>query len=232
MPHLVRSRTIAVGLGVALAAGGLAATTTSGAAGAAGGGCTAWAAVPARVALTAHTVVRPQLVGTAGCRTGGPDAGATATLRGPGRQPNPERWDHFGSREQVDLYRGLDRPGTYTFTGGDVQVYDAGEVRVASTWRTTSFVVKYGSHFTKVTDSHGTTKATLTRDTADGAKRSAHTTVTLQRRTSDGWKTVAHKRTSRTGSVGFTHSKRGDYRLATASTGSTFGAVATVGQRS
>ena len=225
MTRTLRTQLFVAGIALAAAAGGAAAVTTaSTAAGAAEARCVAWAQVPAQITLTSHTVLRPRLTGTAGCHAGGFDNGATATLTAAGRQPEPQRWQRFGDREYVELYRGLDRPGTYTFSGGTVQTYDADEVRVSAAWRTTTVMVRYGSRFSSVDSSRSLTRATLIRTTADGTRRAAGTRVTLQRKSGHGWKTVAAKRTSRSGTVAFTRGA-GTYRLVGAASPTTWGTV-------
>lgn len=222
-----RRSTLAAVTGAVLTAGTLATVTAARPAGA-DETCTAWATLPARVTVTSReTHIHPRLVGTAGCDADTADNGATADWDGPGQDPWPQRWSAFGAREDVVIQPGLDRPGKYTISGGDVQVYDAQYERIPAHWRTTSTVVRFGARFTGVRSSRRTVSATLKHYSADGWRTSGSTKVSLQKRTSSGWRTVATHRASH-GTVSFGHGA-GRFRLVSAASATVWSAGAAVG---
>ncbi|SHH61377.1 hypothetical protein SAMN05443575_4190 [Jatrophihabitans endophyticus] len=213
MPRPIRT----LGVTAVLLAGTCATLSGGGApAGAAKRTCTAWASPPAKVALTSHTTIRPQLRGSSGCDPDTADGGATASLTAPGQRPYAQRWEHFGDRETIELDAALDPTGRYAITDGHAQVYDAQYRRVPSSWRTTTTTVRYAARFVAVSSSRHRAQGTLKRYGSDGYRRAAHVTVALQRHTADGWTTIARATTSARGTVGFDRAlpgSRSRYRL-------------------
>jgi len=201
---------------------------SSGAAGAAS--CTAWGTLPPRVALgPSGATIRTTLAGTAGCRPGSLDNGGTATLAGPGRRGDaPMHWGRFGDSDSVTYYATIERPGTYRLVDGEVQTYDADEVRIPSRWRTTATEVKYRGRLTHVTVGGGAVSATLQGYGPTGWTPLAGLRVVLEHRAAGGaWHAVASADTGRTGRVSV-HAKAratSDYRLVSAGTADTWGAT-------
>lgn len=108
--------------------------------------CVAWATLPQRVTLSATrpTTIRTTLQGTPACTGVTFDNGATAVLRGPGSGPNasfPLRWAHIGSTYSVTLYGGINRPGTYVISNGNLQTYNRYSMHIPFTWHSTSTAV-------------------------------------------------------------------------------------------
>jgi len=218
---------------IAAAAGGSALLAAllvpaSGAAGAAS--CTAWGTLPARVALGPNgATIRTTLTGTADCRPGSLDNGGTATLAGPGRRGDtPMHWGRFGDSDAVTYYANIERPGTYRLVGGEVQLYDADEVRMPSRWRATSTVVKYRARLTHITVGGGAVNATLQGYGPTGWTPLAGVRVVLEHRTAGGaWRPVASARSGGAGRVALAAQARATagYRLVSAATGDTWGAT-------
>jgi len=219
-------RTLAAAGGAAVLAALL--VPSSGAA--ASASCTAWGTLPARVALGPHgATIRTTLHGTAGCRPGSLDNGGTATLAGPGRRGDaPMRWGRFGDSDAVTYYAAIERPGTYRLAGGEVQVYDADEVRVPFRWHETSTVVKYRSRITHVAVGRGGVTATVQGYGPAGWSPMSHVRVVLEHRAADGaWRALAHGHTGSAGRVSLSAAAHATsaYRLVSASTHDTWGAT-------
>ena len=218
---------------IAAAAGGsaLLAALLVPASGAAGStSCTAWGTLPARVALGPDgATIRTTLAGTAECRPGSVDNGGTATLAGPGRRGDtPMHWGRFGDSDAVTYYATIERPGTYRLVDGQVQLYDADEVRMPFRWRDTSTVVKYRARLVHVAVAGGAVRATLQGYGPTAWTPLAGVRVVLEHRAADGsWHAVRAARTGGAGRVALSGPARAtaDYRLVSASTGDVWGAT-------
>jgi hypothetical protein len=118
--------------------------------------CTAWGAMPARLALhTDRTVVKIVLRGSSGCHDQRTDNGASAALYYPAGSHEDMRWRHFGGTQAVTLYVNIVRSGTFTLSHGNVQVYDRRYERVPYSWTTTRMAVKRAARIVHVSASGG-----------------------------------------------------------------------------
>lgn len=145
--------------------------------------CTAYGAMPHRVALRQDkTVVKIVLRGSSGCHDERTDNGATATLVRPSGAGDSMRWRRFGSTQSVTMYVNIVRSGTFRLKHGNVQVYDRSYRQVPWTWVRTSMIVKRAAHIFHPTASGGLVTARAKHFTTYGWQGYGHKRVFVQRR--------------------------------------------------
>jgi hypothetical protein len=205
---------------VAAALGTLAALTVPAvSAAAASTHCTAYGALPARVAQRAdHVVVHVVLRGSSACHGEMTDNGASADLHHPGNPTEQLRWRKFGSSQTVDLYINLDNVGRYVLKSGDVQVYDRQYRQVGFTWRTTTMTVKHAARITHVSAGGSTVSARVQHYSKFGWQAYANRAVYVQRRVigATTWRSLGSAHADSTGRVSFhvSTTSNHEYRLA------------------
>lgn len=180
--------------------------------------CTAWGAMPRRVALHHNkTVVTITLRGSAGCYNQRTDNGATATLVRPSGAGDSMRWRHFGSTQQVIMYVNLVRSGTFRLKHGNVQVYDHSYRQVPWSWVRTTMVVKRAAHISDPAASGGVVSGRARHFTMYGWRDYTGTRVFVQRRPvgTSRWTTLGSVYAGKHGDVAYATrtSARYQYRL-------------------
>ena len=180
--------------------------------------CTAWGAMPARVALHQNsTVVRITLTGSSGCHNQRTDNGATATLFDATGKQEAMRWRRFGGVQSVVMYVDLVHSGRYELRDGNVQVYDQRYERVPWSWNDTSMIVKRAAHFSNVAASSGVVSGRAFVFTKYGWSGYRGKRVYVQRRAagSSTWHTLGSVRAAAHGVVRYrtVTSSRYVYRL-------------------
>ena len=191
--------------------------------------CTAWGAMPKRVALhKSRTELTIVLRGTAGCHDQRTDNGATATLVAPAGKREDMRFRHFGSTQSVAMYVNLVHAGKYVLKNGNVQVYDQRYERVAWSWRTTAVVVKRAAHVFGPQASGGVVSGRAMRYTKYGWSGYQGKRVFVQRRPvgSQSWHTLGSVLAPRKGFVRYrtATSSRYQYRMYLTATSAVWGA--------
>jgi hypothetical protein len=192
--------------------------------------CTAWGALPARVALhTDKTVVKIVLRGTSGCRNRRTDNGASASLVYPAGSREDQRWRHFGDTQAVTLYVNIVKSGRFELRRGNVQLYDDRYERVPWSWRATSMVVKRGARIVHVSAQDGVVAGRALVYTKYGWAGYSAVPVYVQRRAVNaaGWHTLGSVRPGRNGRVAYrtATSARYVYRMITHATATAWNAA-------
>lgn len=182
---------------VAATAGVVAATLAPAPPAAAATRCTAWGAMPARVALHSEkTVVKIVLRGTSGCRNQRTDNGASAWLVYPSGSREDQRWRHFGAAQSVALYVNIVKSGRFDLRHGDVQVYNAKYERVSWSWRATTMVVRRAARIVHLSVGGGIVAGRALVYTKYGWAGHSDVPVVVQRRrvNSSTWRTLGSMR--------------------------------------
>jgi hypothetical protein len=192
--------------------------------------CTAWGAMPKRVALHAsRTDLKIVLRGTAGCYNQRTDNGARANFVDPTGSREDMLFRHFGSTQSVAMYANLAHSGRYVLRNGTVQVYNHRYERVAWSWRTTAVVVKRAAHIFRPRASGGVVSGRAMRFTKYGWSGYRNKRVFVQRRLvgTRSWHALGSIRAARQGIVRFATptSARYQYRMYVTATPAVWGAA-------
>jgi hypothetical protein len=194
--------------------------------------CTAWGAMPRRVALHAsRTDLTIVLRGTAGCYHQRTDNGARARFVDPSGSREDMLFRHFGSTQSVAMYANLAHSGRYVLRHGNVQVYNHSYERVAWSWRTTAVVVKRAAHIFRPRASGGVVSGRAMRYTKYGWAGYRGKRVFVQRRPvgTRAWHSLGSVRAAHKGIVRFATptTSRYQYRMYVTPTSAVWGAAST-----
>jgi hypothetical protein len=191
--------------------------------------CTAWGAMPTRVALhSSRTDLTIVLRGSAGCYHQRTDNGARARFVDPTGSREDMLFRHFGSTQSVTVYVNIARPGRYVLRDGNVQVYDHSYERVAWSWRRTAVVVKRAAHIFRPRAGGGIVSGRTMRYTKYGWSGYRGKRVFVQRRPvgTSTWHALGSVLAARKGYVRFATatSSRFQYRMYVTATSAVWGA--------